>query len=128
MLLYLSRFTQGEKFHEATDFYAWKGYDFDILNELDDADYIRQGNHPSRSKSVYITESGMEQAKSFCLNMVSVIGNRGEKMKNLFEPTSSNWVRYSEYEWRAAEYGTLYLTPTKTAQPVFMIHWQSISR
>jgi len=27
MLLYLSRFTQGEKFHEATDFYAWKGYD-----------------------------------------------------------------------------------------------------
>ena len=48
MLLYLSRFTQREKFHEATDFYA---------------DYIRQGNHPSRSKSVYITESGMEQAK-----------------------------------------------------------------
>ena len=39
-LLYLSRFTQREKFHEATDFYAWKGYDFDILNELDDADYI----------------------------------------------------------------------------------------
>ena len=63
MLLYLSHFTQREKFHEATDFYAWKGYDFDILNELDDADYIRQGNHPSRSKSVYITESGMEQAK-----------------------------------------------------------------
>ena len=38
-------------------------------------------------------------------------------MKNLFERTSSNWVRYSEYEWRAAEDGTLYLTPTKTAQP-----------
>jgi len=33
-----------------------KGYDFDILNELDAADYIRQGNHPSRSKTVYITE------------------------------------------------------------------------
>ena len=63
MLLYLSRFAQGEKFKEATDFYAWKGYDFDILNELDDVDYIRQGSHPSRSKSVYITESGMEQAR-----------------------------------------------------------------
>ncbi len=37
-------------------------------------------------------------------------------MKNLFERTSSNWVRYSEYEWRAAEDGTPYLTPTKTAQ------------
>lgn len=63
MLLYLSRFAQGEKFSEATDFYAWKGYDFDILNELDDADYIRQGNRPSRSKSVYITESGVERAR-----------------------------------------------------------------
>ena len=63
MLIYLSRFCEREKFAEAKHFYAWKGYDFDILNELDDADYIRQGNHPSRSKSVYITESGMEQAR-----------------------------------------------------------------
>jgi hypothetical protein len=38
-------------------------------------------------------------------------------MKSLFERTSSNWVRYSEYEWKEAEDGNLYLTPTKTAQP-----------
>ncbi len=38
-------------------------------------------------------------------------------MKNLFERTSSHWVRYSEYEWRETEDDTLYLTPTKTAQP-----------
>lgn len=38
-------------------------------------------------------------------------------MKNLFERTSSTWVRYSEYEWKEAEDGILYLTPTKTAQP-----------
>lgn len=38
-------------------------------------------------------------------------------MKNLFERTSSNWVRYSEYEWRTAADGNLYLTPAKTAQP-----------
>ncbi len=38
-------------------------------------------------------------------------------MKNLFERTSSHWVRYSEYEWKETEDGTLYLTPTKTAQP-----------
>lgn len=63
MLMYLSRFTQGEKFYEAKDFYAWKGYDFGILNEMDDADYIRQGSHPSRSKSVYITDSGMAKAQ-----------------------------------------------------------------
>ena len=28
-------------------------------------------------------------------------------MTNLFERTSSQWVRYSEYEWKAAEDGTL---------------------
>ena len=38
-------------------------------------------------------------------------------MNNFFERTSSNWVRYSEYEWKTAADGTLYLTPTKTAQP-----------
>ena len=63
MMLYLSRFSQEKKFHEAKDFYAWKGYDFDILNKLDDADYIQQGNHPSRSKSVYITDSGISRAQ-----------------------------------------------------------------
>ena len=63
MLMYLSRFTEGEKFTEAKDFYAWKGYDFDILNELDNDDYIRQGKHTSRSKSVYITDTGIEKAR-----------------------------------------------------------------
>lgn len=62
-LLYLSRFTDGEKIFQAEDFYAWKGYSFDILNELDDADYIRQGSRPSRSKSVYITDTGKAWAK-----------------------------------------------------------------
>ena len=38
-------------------------------------------------------------------------------MRSLFERTSSNWVRYSEYEWKEAEDGTLYLTPAEKAQP-----------
>lgn len=63
MLIYLSRFTQGDRFTDAKDFYAWKGYNFDILNKLSDFDYIRQGDRPSRSKSVHITDSGIEQAK-----------------------------------------------------------------
>lgn len=46
-----------------TVYHAWKGYDFGILNELDNKDYIRQGDHPSRSKSVYITESGQVKAQ-----------------------------------------------------------------
>ena len=42
ILLYLSRFTEGSRFSDGKDFYAWKGYDFDILNSLDEKDYIRQ--------------------------------------------------------------------------------------
>lgn len=38
-------------------------------------------------------------------------------MKHLFEHISSNWVQYSEYEWEAAQDGTLYLTPANAAQP-----------
>ena len=62
LLLYLSRFTEG-KFSEGTDFYAWKGYDFDILDKLDDQDLIRQGDRPYRRKSVYLTEDGMAYAR-----------------------------------------------------------------
>ena len=51
------------RFSDGKDFYAWKGYDFDILNSLDDKDYIRQGERPSRRKSVYLTETGIDYAK-----------------------------------------------------------------
>lgn len=63
VLMYLSRFANGEKFSEAKNFYAWKGYDFDVINKLWDEDYVRQGSHPSRTKKVYLTESGKEYAK-----------------------------------------------------------------
>ena len=63
MLLYLSRFTEEDRFSDGNDLYAWKGYNFDVLNKLDDEDYIRQGSHPSRTKSVYITEEGIKRAK-----------------------------------------------------------------
>lgn len=65
MLLYLSRFQDRDipSMDGRKIFNAWKGYDFDVLNALDDEDCIRQGNHPSRSKSVYITDTGIEKAK-----------------------------------------------------------------
>ncbi|WP_277407377.1 DUF6429 family protein [Lacrimispora xylanisolvens] len=40
---------------------AWKGYPFKVLNELEEDGFINQGSH--RSKSVYIYEVGLEQAK-----------------------------------------------------------------
>lgn len=63
MLLYLSRFTERDRFSDENDWYAWKGYNFDALNKLDDEDYIRQRSRPSRTKSVYITEEGVKRAK-----------------------------------------------------------------
>jgi hypothetical protein len=63
MLMYLSRFNEKDRFSDGKDNYAWKGYDFRVLNDLTDEDYIRQGSHPSRSKSVYITKTGEQLAK-----------------------------------------------------------------
>lgn len=61
MLIYLSHFTEQDRFANKDDKYAWKGYDFDVLDMLDGKDYIRQGSH--RSKSMYITKEGEEKAK-----------------------------------------------------------------
>ena len=38
-------------------------------------------------------------------------------MKNLFEHTSSPWIRYSSYEYRTAEDGTLYIVVSADAKP-----------
>ena len=61
LLMYLNRFTEEKEFKSAKDFFAWKGYNFDIINKLDDEDFISQGKY--RNKSVYITEKGIEEAK-----------------------------------------------------------------
>ena len=37
---------------------------------------------------------------------------------DILEKTSSHWVRYSEYEWRTAPGGELYITPKENAQPI----------
>lgn len=60
LLMYLTRFNEGDRFGPCLDT-AWKGYDFDIINELDEENYIQQGSH--RSKSVAITEEGMKLSK-----------------------------------------------------------------
>ena len=37
-------------------------------------------------------------------------------MNNLFQKTSSNWVRYDKYEWKEDKKGTLYITPSPDAK------------
>ena len=63
MLLYLSHFTEKGRFSNGNDLYAWKGNNIDVLNKLDDEDYIRQGSRPIRTQSVYITTEGIKKAK-----------------------------------------------------------------
>lgn len=60
LLMYLTRFNEQGHFGSDLDM-AWKGYDFDIVNELDEEDYIRQGSR--RSKSVAITDEGMKLSR-----------------------------------------------------------------
>lgn len=45
ILIYLSHFTEQDRFANKDDKYTWKGYDFNVLDELDGKDYIRQGSH-----------------------------------------------------------------------------------
>lgn len=60
VLMYLSRFNEDSRFSSDLDM-SWKGYDFGIINELDEDDYIRQGSY--RSKSVAITDEGIKLAR-----------------------------------------------------------------
>jgi len=59
MLLYLSSWEEKEFDQQYRR--SWKGYDFDILNELSDDGLIYGGR---RSKSVYLDESGIQRAKA----------------------------------------------------------------
>lgn len=69
ILMYLSRFNEGNCFGSSMNM-AWKGYDFDIINELDEEDYIKQSSY--RSKSVAITEEGIKLAQNF-MNKYNII-------------------------------------------------------
>ena len=59
VLLYLTSWEEKEfdmKFRR-----SWKGYDFDILNELSDEGLVSDSR---RSKSIILRESGVEQAEA----------------------------------------------------------------
>ncbi len=58
LLLYLTSWKENELPDEMRR--SWKGYLFDVLDELTDKDFIRGS---TRSKSVYLTETGIKKAK-----------------------------------------------------------------
>lgn len=60
VLMYLSRFKEHDRLTNNNGFQAWKGFNFNILNHLENNEWIMQSKH---SKKVYITEKGIETAK-----------------------------------------------------------------
>ena len=38
-------------------------------------------------------------------------------MKNIFQKSSSNWVKYDKYEWRTSANGKYYITPSTDSKP-----------
>ena len=58
LLLYLTSFKEDYGLSEAQR--SWKGYPFESLNELSGNNFIRDSK---RSKSVYLTDEGIEEAK-----------------------------------------------------------------
>ena len=64
LLMYLSRFNEQNRFESAFDM-AWKGYDFAIINELENEGFIRQGSH--RSKTVVITDEGIKLSRELLI-------------------------------------------------------------
>ena len=66
MLLYLTSWTEKEPYGSFQR--AWKGYNFDILNKLEEEDFIGGSTH--KAKSTYITEEGIEKAKELLKNII----------------------------------------------------------
>ena len=61
MLLYLTSWTEKAPYDYQR---SWKGYDFDVLNELADEGYISDSK---RAKSVAIYEDGVIRAKELLI-------------------------------------------------------------
>ena len=49
--------------------------------------------------------------------IVIVFMQKGITMKNIFQKSSSNWVKYDKYEWRTSANGKYYITPSTDAKP-----------
>lgn len=60
-LMYLTRFQDNNEFCRYMEI-AWKGYDFDTLNQLESKELVIQ---PKKSKYLYLSEKGKERAREF---------------------------------------------------------------
>ena len=106
-LLYLTRFPDGEPFQPRRfEEIAWKGYDFDALNSLDEkgliADPHSRGYH---NKYVYLTEAGRRKARDLLEEM-------GLADQRLYERFAFRSIRQEEAE-EAAEIEAVCFPPNE---------------
>ena len=59
-LMFLTRFREKRKVGKEDPWSAWKGYDFDVIDELMKKDFIRGC---ARGKSVILSKNGMAEAR-----------------------------------------------------------------
>lgn len=60
LLIYLTSWQEDVGFKKVQR--SWKGYPFEVLDELNEEGYIDDSKH---AKSVYLTEEGLDKAKEF---------------------------------------------------------------
>lgn len=65
ILMYLTKFSEYDKFLDKEHFYAWKGCNFEVLNELSEGKYINQGDHPSRTKKYFLLQTAKNMPKNY---------------------------------------------------------------
>lgn len=77
MLLYLTRFQDNNEFCRYMEA-SWKGYDFDVLNKLEQKELLYQ---PKKSKCVYLSEEGKLQARK----LLNAYGLADKELMERFE-------------------------------------------
>ena len=91
-LLYLTRFNDGEKYHAQFNEMAWKNYDFDTIDLLDEKGLIYDvRNRHGRGKYVYLTEAGREKARE-------ILATLGIEDKEIYQRFDFRSIRQEEAE------------------------------
>lgn len=108
MLMYLTRFQDNNEFCRYLEL-AWKGYDFEVLNQLEMQDLIIQ---PRRSKYAYLTEEGKKYARD-------LLKEYQIQDKELYEKFEFRNIRQEEAE-QAAEIEKICFPPNEACSGKMM--------
>ena len=63
MLLYLARIGDHKNFMFVKEFYAWRGMDFDVIDELERDGCLEQGSYRTKNRIMHLKKKGLKEAK-----------------------------------------------------------------